>query len=152
MVSTFYNSFIIIHLGDFNIPCPEDPFLEPKGENFVKKDHGNKGSKENKEETDEVETEERNEASKAIDLGGSKETSVKFKEDKTQIEIASNNIDPEFSNVQRNVAEVQTNPTNQNVKPPQLVALNSTDESLTWQLDGLDPKIRIDKYQVRNTG
>ena len=79
MVSTFYNSFIIIHLGDFNIPCPGDPFLEPVGEKFVKKDNGNK------EETDEVDTEEINEASKAIDLGGSKETSVKFKEDKTLI-------------------------------------------------------------------
>ena len=142
---------MIINLGDFNIPCPGDPFLEPVGEKFVKKDI-DKDVKENNEETDEVETEERNEASKAIDLGSSKETPVKFQEEKTIIEIASNKIDPEFSNVQRNVAEVQTNPNNQKVKPPQLVALNSTDESLTWQLEGLDPKIRIDKYQVRNTG
>ena len=54
--------------------------------------------------------------------------------------------------MQRNFVEVQTNPNDVKVKPPHLVALNSTDESLTWQLEGLDPKIRIDKYQVRWSG
>ena len=83
------------------------------------------------------EREERNEASKAHDLSGTLDSA-----------IASNNIDPEFSNVQRNVVEVQTNPNNEMVKPPRLITLNSTDKSLTWQLEGLDPKIRIDKYQV----
>ena len=34
------------------------------------------------------------------------------------------------------------------VKPAHLVALNALDESLTWHLEGLDPKIRIDKNQV----
>ena len=85
----------------------------------------------------------RNEASKGIDLPGSIETSITFAEE------ASNNIDPEFSNVQRNVEEIQTNRNTHNIKHPHLVALNSTDESLTWQLEGLDPKIRIDKYQVQ---
>ena len=62
---------------------------------------------------------------------------------------ASNIIDPEISNIQRDdVVEVQTNNNNQKVKLPHLVALDSTDETLTWQLDGLDPKSRIEKYQV----
>ena len=85
----------------------------------------------------------REEASKGIDLPESIETSIMFAQE------ASNNIDPEFSNVQRNVEEIQTNRNTHNVKHPHLVALDSTDESLTWQLEGLDPKIRIDKYQVK---
>ena len=81
-------------------------------------------------------SDERKEHSKAIGLGGPSK------------DIATRNIDAGFSNVQRDTVEVQTNPKNEKVKPPQLVGLDSTDESLTWQLEGLDPKIRIDKYQV----
>ena len=105
--------------GDFNIPCPGEPFLEPLGDIFDEAEFNAR------------EADTRNDASKAFD-----------------IDIASNEVDPEFSNVQRNVAEVQTNRNNPKLKPPQLVALNSTDETLTWQLEGLDPKIKIDKYQV----
>ena len=86
-----------------------------------------------------TEMEERDEVAKAFDLSGSDSDPAS----------ASDNIDPEFSIVQRNVVEVHTKPNNVKLKPPHLVALNSTDESLTWQLEGLDPKIRIDKYQVR---
>ena len=31
-----------------------------------------------------------------------------------------------------------------------MIALDSTQESITWMLSELDPKIRIDKYQVSN--
>ena len=105
--------------GDFKIPCPGEPFLEPLGDIFDEAEFNAR------------EADTRNDASKAFD-----------------IDIASNEVDPEFSNVQRNVAEVQTNRNNPKLKPPHLVALNSTDETLTWQLEGLDPKIKIDKYQV----
>ena len=34
------------------------------------------------------------------------------------------------------------------VRPPKMIALDSTAESITWMLSELDPKINIDKYQV----
>ena len=41
------------------------------------------------------------------------------------------------------------------VRPPKMIALGATKESITWQLSELDPKIGIEKYQVpchlRNT-
>ena len=51
------------------------------------------------------EREERKESSKAHDLSGTLDSA-----------IGSNNIDPEFSIVQRNVLEVQTYPNNEKVK------------------------------------
>jgi hypothetical protein len=108
-----------LNLGDCTIPCPGEPFLEPAGEKYVE---GSNASEEaGNINTKDTEREERNKVSKSFDLSGSSESAN-----------ASNNIDPEFSNVQRNVVEVQTNPHNEKVKPPHLVALNSTDESLTW--------------------
>ena len=90
-------------------------------------------------------SDERNEHLKAIGLGG---PSRKTNETESSKDIATNNIEAGFSNFQRDTVEVQTNPKNEKVKPPQLVGLDSSDESLTWQLEGLDPKIKIDKYQV----
>ena len=128
--------------GDFTIPCPGEPFLEPIGEKFVEE------TKEADADTNglsEIETnvvgayEGRKDASKAFDLTESSDSSITF-EDETS--------NPEFSNVQRDIVEIQTDSNTQKVRPPQLVPLNSTEESLTWQLEGLDPKIRIDKYQV----
>ena len=126
--------------GDLNIPCPGDPFIKPVGEKFVHK----KDKKDEKEKYFDSESRNHNEDSKSIDL----ETSLKIIREHTQIDIASTDIDPEFSNAQGNTEEFQTYSNNQKVKRPQLVALDSTDKSLTWQLDGLDPKIKIDKYQV----
>ena len=34
------------------------------------------------------------------------------------------------------------------LKAPTLVALNATQDSLTWKLGNLDPKIKIDRYQI----
>ena len=34
------------------------------------------------------------------------------------------------------------------VRPPKMIALGATKESITWQLSELDPKIGIEKYQV----
>ena len=34
------------------------------------------------------------------------------------------------------------------LRPPKMIALDSTSESLTWQLSEPDPKLKIDKYQV----
>ena len=36
------------------------------------------------------------------------------------------------------------------VRPPKMIALGATKESITWQLSELDPKIGIEKYQVRS--
>ena len=33
-------------------------------------------------------------------------------------------------------------------RPPKMIALDSTAESITWMLSDLDPKINIEKYQV----
>ena len=132
--------------GDFTIPCPGDPFLDPVGEKYVEVVSSHEeGSMDNNKVDG---SEERNEKSKAIDLGGPYETSRKSNETEPSTDITTNNVDTGFSNVQRDITEVQTNPKNEKVQPPQLVGLDSTDESLTWRLEGLDPKIRIDKYQV----
>ena len=34
-------------------------------------------------------------------------------------------------------------------RPPQMIAVDSGPESLTWQLTEVDPAVKIDKYQVR---
>ena len=35
------------------------------------------------------------------------------------------------------------------LRPPKMIALDSTAETITWQLSEPDPKLKIDKYQVR---
>ena len=35
------------------------------------------------------------------------------------------------------------------LRPPKMIALDSTAESITWQLSESEPKLKIDKYQVR---
>ena len=44
---------------------------------------------------------------------------------------------------------VELGPTGR-IKPPVMTALDSTQESITWMLSNLDPKIKIDSYQVLN--
>merc|ERR1712232_308764 len=34
------------------------------------------------------------------------------------------------------------------LRPPKMIALDSTSESITWQLSEPDPELKIDKYQV----
>ena len=54
--------------------------------------------------------------------------------------------DSEFNN-EPNVGVEVVKPNNR-IRPPKMIALDSTPESITWKLSELDPKIRIDKYQV----
>ena len=54
--------------------------------------------------------------------------------------------DSEFSN--EPVVGVEIVKPNNRIRPPKMIALDSTPESITWKLSELDPKIRIDKYQV----
>ena len=35
------------------------------------------------------------------------------------------------------------------LRPPKMIALDSTAETITWQLSEPDPELKIDKYQVR---
>ena len=49
---------------------------------------------------------------------------------------------------QEPILGVELTPPNNRVRPPKMIALDSTKESITWMLSELDPKIRIDKYQV----
>ena len=38
------------------------------------------------------------------------------------------------------------------LRPPKMIALDSTAETITWQLSEPDPELKIDKYQVRGEG
>jgi len=64
----------------------------------------------------------------------------------------NNNLDTEEENNNR-FSEFSLEPEegfglNNRVRSPSILALESTSESITWMLSGLDPKIKIDKYQV----
>ena len=53
---------------------------------------------------------------------------------------------PEFSD--EPILGVELSRPSNRVRPPKMIALDSTAESITWMLSELDPKINIDKYQV----
>ena len=53
----------------------------------------------------------------------------------------------EFSNVLRDVAQVEA-VTDNEASSPRLVAVNETDDSLTWMLGRLDHTVAAEKYQV----
>ena len=46
------------------------------------------------------------------------------------------------------IVGVEVNRPQNRVRPPKMIALAATKESITWQLSELDPKIGIEKYQV----
>ena len=46
------------------------------------------------------------------------------------------------------IVGVEVNRPQNRVRPPKMIALGATKESITWQLSELDPKIGIEKYQV----
>ena len=54
--------------------------------------------------------------------------------------------DTEFS--EEPIVGVELSRPSSRVRPPKMIALDSTAESITWMLSELDPKINIDKYQV----
>ena len=61
--------------------------------------------------------------------------------------VAANDPDIEFSNILRDVAKVEAVSANE-TRSPKLVAVNATDQSLTWLLGRLDHTIKAEKYQV----
>ena len=70
-----------------------------------------------------------------------------MRELKLETEYNITGEDSEFNN-EPNVGVEVVKPNNR-IRPPKMIALDSTPESITWKLSELDPKIRIDKYQVK---
>jgi len=149
--------------GTLKIPCPGQPFLEPVGQIFsppsvtVDKVKAINNEVESVQQSVAYEVESvRQNNSRAINSFNSekkevgKTDSVTFpsevgevpalKDDNTNLNTGlSNELEEEFDFITGS---------SKRIKPPSLTSLNSSTESLTWQLEGLDPKIRIDKYQV----
>ena len=140
-IKTLFYKKVLEHLlreGDLAIPCIGEYFLTPIGEKFV------------------PELEDENDLQN-FGLGESKSAEVNpvdsvsdQLEEITDLELETEfNItgeDSEFSN--EPVLGVEIVKPKNRIRPPKMIALDSTPESITWKLSELDPKIRIDKYQV----
>ena len=109
-----------LFIGDIKIPCPGEKYLEPIGDKFVP-------PIETETTKDTEAMQEKEEMSEGMSLE-TELTSV-VEEDK--------------------VIGVELEEKKPRLRPPKMIALDSTSESLTWQLSEPDPKLKIDKYQVR---
>ena len=110
--------------GDLKIPCDGEYFFSPIGTKFIA-------------ENDDMDN---------IDNFGNKNPSLSFQSN--HIFSGNSNGSSEFN--REPIVGVELTRPSTRVRPPKMIALDSTQESITWMLSELDPKIRIDKYQVSN--
>ena len=109
-----------LFIGDIKIPCPGEKYMEPIGDKFVP-------PIETETTKDTEAMQEKEEMSEGMSL--ETELTTVGEEDK--------------------VIGVELEEKKPRLRPPKMIALDSTAESITWQLSEPDTKLKIDKYQVR---
>ena len=109
-----------LFIGDIKIPCAGQKYMEPIGDEFVP-------LIETETTKDNEAMQEKKEMTKGMSL--EKEWTTVGEEDK--------------------VIGVELEEKKSRLRPPKMIALDSTAETITWQLSEPDPKLKIDKYQVR---
>ena len=108
-----------LFIGDIKIPCAGQKYMEPIGDKFIPL----------------IETETTKDT----------ETTREKKEMSKEISVES-----ELTNAgeEEKVIGVELEEKKSRLRPPKMILLDSTAESITWQLSEPEPKLKVDKYQV----
>ena len=108
-----------LFIGDIKIPCAGEKYMEPIGDRFVPQ----------------IETETRK------DMEAMREKKEMNKEITVETELT-------IVGEEDKVIGVELEEKKNRLRPTKMILLDSTSESITWQLSEPDPKLKIDKYQV----
>ena len=121
----FHLSLTDWHKGDLQIPCEGEYFLSTSGVKFVPE----------LQYDDDLQN-----------LGTSSEDDGEGFQGHKGVHQRHDISDTEFG--KEPIVGVELSRPSSRQRPPKMIALDSTAESITWMLSELDPKINIDKYQV----
>ena len=120
-----------IIIGDIKIPCEGENFLEPIGFKFIPEDD------------DQIHVET---------LGQNEESTSKSSKSPKVLQIMKDiprEKELPISGEEGKVIGVELEVKKNRFRPPKMIAVDSSPESITWQLSELDPGVKIEKYQVR---
>ena len=111
-----------LFIGDIKIPCAGEKFMEPIGDKFVP----------------------------LIETDTTKDTeAMREKKEMTKEMSPEKELTTVGEREEDKVIGVELEEKKRRLRPPKMIALDSTAESITWHLSEAEPKLEISKYQVR---